>query len=36
MGFEVVPNPPYSLDLALSDFWMSAALKKPLKGIHFR
>jgi len=36
MGFEDVPNSPYSLDLASSDFHMSAALKKTLKGIHSR
>jgi hypothetical protein len=36
MEFEVVPNSPYSLDLASSDFRMSAALKKILKGIHSR
>jgi hypothetical protein len=33
IGFEVVPHPPYSLDLAPSDFWLFAALKKPLRGI---
>jgi hypothetical protein len=26
--FEVVPCPPYSPDLALSDFWFFAALKE--------
>jgi hypothetical protein len=31
--FEVVPNPLYSPDMALSDFWLFAALKKHLKGI---
>jgi transposase len=32
---EVVPHPPYSLDLVPSEFWLFAALKKHLKGIHF-
>jgi hypothetical protein len=36
MGFEVVPNSPYSQDLASSDLRMSAALKKTLKGIYSR
>jgi hypothetical protein len=31
--FEVVPHPPYSLDLAPSDFQLFAVLKKQLKGI---
>jgi transposase len=33
--FEIVPHPPYSLDLAPSDFWLFAALKKHLKEIYF-
>jgi len=33
--FQVVPHPLYSLDLATSDFWLFAALKKHLKGIYF-
>jgi len=32
---EVVPYPPYSPDLALSDLSLLTALKKHLKGIHF-
>jgi hypothetical protein len=32
---EVVPYPPYSPYLALSDFSLLAVLKKHLKGIHF-
>jgi histone-lysine N-methyltransferase SETMAR len=32
---EVVPYPPYSPDLALSDFSLLAALKKHLRGVHF-
>jgi hypothetical protein len=31
--FEDVPHPPYSLDLAPSDFQLFAVLKKHLKGI---
>ena len=33
--FQVVPHPFYSLDMAPSDFWLFAALKKHLKGIYF-
>jgi transposase len=33
--FEGVPHPPYSPHLAPSDFWLFAALKKHLKGIHY-
>jgi hypothetical protein len=29
-GFEVIPNPHCSLDLALPDFWLFAGLKKHL------
>jgi transposase len=32
---EIVPHPPYSLDLVLSEFWLFAALKQHLEGIHF-
>jgi histone-lysine N-methyltransferase SETMAR len=32
---EVVPYPPYSPDMALSDFSLLAALKKHLRGVHF-
>jgi histone-lysine N-methyltransferase SETMAR len=31
-GFELVPHPPYSPDLAPSAFWLFGALKKHLKG----
>jgi hypothetical protein len=31
----VVPHPPYSPDLALSDFWSVPNLKETLKGQHF-
>lgn len=33
--FEVVSHRPYSPDLALSDFWLFATLKKHTKGIYF-
>jgi hypothetical protein len=33
--FEVVPHPPYSPDLAPSDFWLFGALKKHIKGNRF-
>ena len=32
MGFEVLPHPPYSPDLAPSDYWLFGAMKKPLRG----
>jgi hypothetical protein len=32
---EVAPHPSYIQDLALSDFWLFAALKKHLKGFYF-
>ena len=32
---EIAPHTPYIPDLALSDFWLFAALKKHLKGFHF-
>jgi hypothetical protein len=31
----VVPHPPYSPDLAPSDFWLFPNLKETLKGQHF-
>jgi len=31
----VVPHPPYSPDLAPSDFWLLPNLKETLKGQHF-
>jgi hypothetical protein len=33
--FEVAPCPPFSQNLALSAFWLIAALKYHLKGVHF-
>jgi hypothetical protein len=35
VGFEVVPHSFYSPDGASFDFWLLAALKKHLEGIHF-
>ena len=35
LKFTVVPHPPYSPDLAPSDFWLFPNLKETLKGQHF-
>jgi len=35
LGFQRLEHPPYSLDLALSDYHLFAGLKKQLKGRHF-
>lgn len=35
MGWVTIPHPPYSPDLAPSDFHLFGALKKPLRGKHF-
>jgi len=35
LKFTLVPYPPYSPDLALSDFWLFPKLKETLKGQHF-
>ena len=35
LKFTVVPHPPYSPDLAPSDFWLFRNLKATLKGQHF-
>ncbi len=32
LGFTVIPPPPYSPDLAPSDYWLFAAMKRPLRG----
>ncbi|GFT13073.1 histone-lysine N-methyltransferase SETMAR [Trichonephila clavipes] len=29
---DILPHPPYSLDLTLCDFWLFPQLKKPLRG----
>ncbi|CAD7093460.1 unnamed protein product [Hermetia illucens] len=31
LGFQLLPHPPYSLDLAPSDYWLFADLKKMLQ-----
>ena len=35
-GYEVIPHPTYSLDLAPSDFFLFPTLKKDIRGLHFR
>jgi len=35
LGFQRLDHPPYSPDLALSDYHLSLGLKKQLKGRHF-
>ncbi|XP_023712914.1 histone-lysine N-methyltransferase SETMAR-like [Cryptotermes secundus] len=35
LGYEILPPPPYSPDLALSDFFLFPQLKKPLRGKRF-
>ena len=35
LGFQCLDHPPYSLDLALSDYHLFPGLKKQLKGRHF-
>ncbi len=35
LGFQCLDHPPYSLDLALSDYHLFPGLKKQLKGPHF-
>lgn len=34
-GFEILPHPPYSPDIAPSDFFLFPALKSDLRGQHF-
>jgi len=34
-GIKTLQNPPYSLDLALSDFWLFDTLKLSLRGRQF-
>ena len=36
IGWEVLPYPPYSLDLAPSDFHLYGSLKEAHLGIHFK
>ena len=35
MGINTVPQPPYSLDLALCDFCLFPKLKEKLRGYHY-
>ena len=35
-GYELIPNPAYSPDLAPSDFFLFTNLKKDIHGLHFR
>ena len=35
LGYELLPHPPYSPDLALSHYWIFADLKKMLQGKRF-
>ena len=35
-GYELIPHPAYSPDLALSDFFLFPILKNDIRGLHFR
>ena len=35
LGYEFLPHPPYSADLAPSDYWLFADLRKMLQGKRF-
>ena len=35
-GYELIPHPAYSPDLAPSDFFLIPNLKKDIRGCHFR
>ena len=35
-GYELMPHPSYSPDLAPSDFFLFPNLKKDIRGLHFR
>ncbi|KAI6653929.1 Histone-lysine N-methyltransferase SETMAR [Oopsacas minuta] len=35
LGFECLPHPPYSPDLAPSDYWLFGEMKRPLRGKRF-
>ena len=35
MGIKTAPQPPYSQDLALYDFWLFPKLKKKLRGYRY-
>jgi len=36
LRYELLPHPPYSPDLAPSDYWLFADLKRMLQGKRFR
>ena len=36
IGYELIPHPAYSPDLAPSDFFLFPNLKKDIRGLHFR
>ena len=35
-GYELIPHPAYSPDLAPNDFFLFPNLKKDIRGLHFR
>ena len=35
-GYELIPHPAYSPDLATSDFFLFPNLRKDIRGLHFR
>ncbi|KAI6653144.1 Transposase [Oopsacas minuta] len=35
LGFELLPHPPYSPDLAPRDYWLFSEMKRPLRGKRF-
>ena len=35
-GYELIPHPAFSPDLAASDFFLFPNLKKDIRGLHFR
>ena len=35
-GYDLIPHPAYSPDLAPSDFFLFPNLKKDIRGLHFR
>jgi histone-lysine N-methyltransferase SETMAR len=36
LGYDILPHPPYSTDLAWSNFFLFPRLKKPLRGKRFQ
>ena len=35
-GYDLIPHPAYSPDLAPSDFFLTPNMKKDIRGLHFR